>query len=289
MTGSAGVTADIADKVLRSNIEAHQLEAPIYDLLHPEIFGSSEQSRIRRDLDLIASAMPKEPVPWALDIGCGTGNLTLKLIRLGCRVRAVDISAEMLERLRAKLGPFETDWVELVESSAEEVLADKCTYGTWDVISFSSVLHHLPDYEAALRHALHQLRPGGILYVCHEPLQKSEIGIGLASTMLSRILEGLDTLYILTRKSFIYLIQSWKTRTFQGRIDYSWSDYHSKSGIDARRNLKQLESAGAQVLLYETYRSRYSSLLASFDSRLKLLEDSHFRFILQRIAGSVSG
>ena len=289
MTGPSDVTADIADKVLQSNIEAHQLEAPIYDFIHPEIFGSFEQRRIERDLDLIASAMPKESVPWALDIGCGTGNLTLKLVKLGFHVRAVDVSSEMLERLRSKLGSFEADSVELVKSSAEDVLADSRTYGTWDVITFSSVLHHLPDYEAALLHALHQLRPGGILYVCHEPLQKSGTGGGLASIMLSRILDGLDNLYILTRKLVIYLIQSWKTGRFQGRTDYTLADLHSKSGIDARKNLGQLEAAGARVLLYETYRSRYSWLLASFDSRLGHPEHYHFRFIVQRKDRPVNG
>ncbi|HKJ24143.1 MAG TPA: methyltransferase domain-containing protein, partial [Myxococcota bacterium] len=32
-----------------------------------------------------------------LDVGCGTGALTLRMARRGARVKAIDVSAEMLE------------------------------------------------------------------------------------------------------------------------------------------------------------------------------------------------
>lgn len=37
-----------------------------------------------------------------LDIGCGTGNFSIKLARMGCRVVGVDVSGEMLSQARDK-------------------------------------------------------------------------------------------------------------------------------------------------------------------------------------------
>ena len=43
-----------------------------------------------------------------------------------------------------------------------------------------------------------------------------------------------------------------------------------------------LEILWARTLLYETYRSRYSSLLASLDACLGISEHSHFRLMVRR-------
>lgn len=273
---------DIADKIRLSNIEVHRLEADIYDAIHPEIFGSFEQRKIARDLDLIASIMARDSAVRVLDLGCGTGNLTLKYVERGYRVKAVDISPEMIQVLRSKLDPAVSEWVELVVGDVEEVVANSRTYGMWDIVSFCSVLHHLPDYKLVLTHALRQLRPGGVLHVCHEPLRKSDTESGLIPLLLAKILDAIDNLYICTRKFLVYLLQSLWTRKFLKRIDYSWSDYHARPGIDAKEVLGELESAGARTLLYETYRSRYSILLASLDARFGISEHSQFRFITQR-------
>ncbi len=84
------------------------------------------------------------------------------------------------------------------------------------------------------------------------------------------------------RKLLVYVKQSLRVRKVFKRIDYRCSDYHSRLGIDAQEILRMLESAGARPLLYETYRSRYSNLLAVLDARLKISEHSHFRLIVRR-------
>ena len=37
-----------------------------------------------------------------LDFGCGTGNFSIKLVKMGCKVTGVDVSSEMLKIARAK-------------------------------------------------------------------------------------------------------------------------------------------------------------------------------------------
>ncbi len=275
---------NIADHIRRSNIEVHRLEAAIYDAIHPEIFGAFEQGKIARDLDLITSVVPAEPAARVLDIGCGTGNLTLKYVQRGYWVRAVDISPEMLGVLRAKLDPTALNHVDLRVSDTEEVVANIHTYGTWDIISFSSVLHHLPDYQSVLKRSLQQLRPGGVLYVCHEPLQKVGTMKGLGSLLTDAILDTFDNLYIYLWKFRVYMMQSRRRPSgFLTRTNYRWSDFHARLGINAEEVLRELESAEAETLLYETYRSRYSGSLAALNARFELSEPSHFRFIVQRM------
>jgi SAM-dependent methyltransferase len=79
-----------------------------------------------------------------LDVGAGTGFLSLAAARLGHRVTALDLSEEMLARLRASA---DRDGVtlEVVQGSAEEPPA-----GPFDAVIERHLMWTLPDPEAAL-------------------------------------------------------------------------------------------------------------------------------------------
>lgn len=275
------MNTNLANKIRQSNIDVHRQEATIYDAVHPEIFGSFEQSKIARDLELIAMRIHQDTPVRVLDVGCGTGNLTLKYLERNYWVRAVDISPEMIQVLRSKLEPIVFENIDLVVGDAHEVLKDS-TRGGWDIISFSSVLHHLPDYKEVLIYAFHQLRPGGVLYVCHEPLRRSRVRSNLPIWILEILLGSIEEIYIFVLKLSVYLAHSFRTGRLLLHINHSWSDYHAKPGIDAPGLLRELEIAGANVLLYETRRNHYLDFLANLDSRLELLRPTEFRFIIQR-------
>ncbi|MFG2653066.1 trifunctional class I SAM-dependent methyltransferase/NUDIX hydrolase/VOC family protein [Streptomyces sp. NPDC048436] len=92
-----------------------------------------------------------------LDLGCGTGSLSLLAAEHGHRVTAVDLSPDMVERAREKLSGHE----------AEVLLGDADTPPVegrrFDVVLVRHVLWMLPDPEATLRHWCGLLRPGGRL------------------------------------------------------------------------------------------------------------------------------
>ncbi|MCW4031457.1 MAG: class I SAM-dependent methyltransferase, partial [Candidatus Bathyarchaeota archaeon] len=98
--------------------------------------------------------------------GAGTGNLTGKLLRLGYKVTAIDISAEMCTILEKKYKTYVEDKkLIVINSPIESVGFGK---GEFDLIACYSVLHHLPDYFNTLQRLTAFLKKGGVLYVDHE-------------------------------------------------------------------------------------------------------------------------
>jgi ubiquinone/menaquinone biosynthesis C-methylase UbiE len=99
-----------------------------------------------------------------LDVGCGTGNLTLAIASaLGesGRVVAVDISPRMIEVARAKVrDPRVTFHVADAESLP---LSD----GACDRVVCFSVWPHFDHHDTAARELARVLRPGGYLHVWH--------------------------------------------------------------------------------------------------------------------------
>jgi ubiquinone/menaquinone biosynthesis C-methylase UbiE len=275
----------IADEIVQHNLELHEHEAGIYDAIHPEILGEWEQRRIERDLAIISSALQRRPQPRVLDLGCGTGNLTLKFLQRGYSVRAVDISPQMLQQLRLKVRARDLGRLELVVADAQAIVGDARTYGCWDLVSFCSVLHHLPTYDIALADALHQLRPGGVLYVCHEPVRRTESQRkNSVESLMPTALRSVDDAYIRMRKLAVYASAWLRTGRPLRRTDYSVSDYHARTGIDTETLLVELEREGMSILLFERYPSFFSNLIASLDARFQVSPLTHFRLAVQRKA-----
>jgi ubiquinone/menaquinone biosynthesis C-methylase UbiE len=149
-------------KLFDHNTRAHDGVADIYDAKHVEIFNAVEQRRLEATVrELVATCGIASPE--ALDVGAGTGNLSLKLLAAGCRVQAADVSAKSLARLAGKAGgaaPLTTT----VLTGERLPFAD----ASFDIVGTYSVLHHIPDYLLTVREMARVLRPGGVLYVDHE-------------------------------------------------------------------------------------------------------------------------
>ncbi|MEV0175963.1 class I SAM-dependent methyltransferase [Streptomyces sp. NPDC050803] len=92
-----------------------------------------------------------------LDLGCGTGSLSLLAAEQGHRVTGVDLSPAMVDLARAKLAG--RDAVFLVGDAALPPVGEQC----YDVLLARHVLWTLPDPARVLRHWRTLLRPGGRL------------------------------------------------------------------------------------------------------------------------------
>jgi tRNA (cmo5U34)-methyltransferase len=102
-----------------------------------------------------------------LDVGCGAGNYTLKLLEFlpGLDATLVDLSRPMLDRARERVGRATAGRVETIQADIREVELPEAGF---DVVLAAAVLHHLrADREwrevfAAFHRAL---RPGGSVWV----------------------------------------------------------------------------------------------------------------------------
>ena len=90
-----------------------------------------------------------------LDVGCGTGSLSLLLTEQGHTMTGVDISRNMVEQARRKLGGRAT----VVHGDASAPPVD----GPFDVVLSRHLVWTLPNPTAALRNWVGLLRPGGHL------------------------------------------------------------------------------------------------------------------------------
>ena len=96
-----------------------------------------------------------------LDLACGTGGISIEMLRRGVDVIGVDLSPEMLDKARRKADDAGLDMLCLCQDAAELDL-----YGTVDsaVCCLDSV-NHITDYEqlkAAFAKVALFLEPGGL-------------------------------------------------------------------------------------------------------------------------------
>jgi ubiquinone/menaquinone biosynthesis C-methylase UbiE len=107
---------------------------------------------------LLAQVLP-EPGLSVVDLGCGTGSLSILLAEAGHHVQAVDVSPRMLDeaRRKARQRAVSVTW-HLGDAAHPPVAA-----GGFDVVLARHVLWAMPDSSAALARWIDLLRPGGLL------------------------------------------------------------------------------------------------------------------------------
>jgi demethylmenaquinone methyltransferase/2-methoxy-6-polyprenyl-1,4-benzoquinol methylase len=111
------------------------------------------------------AAHPGERV---LDIGCGTGNLSLRCAARGANVVGIDISAGMLEVARTKPVPKDgqVEWVEIGVAEIEDHFAAASFDSAVSCLLFSELSVDEQDYTLAAVRRL--LRPGAVLVIADE-------------------------------------------------------------------------------------------------------------------------
>lgn len=110
---------------------------------------------------------PLAPGAAALEIGSGTGRITLPLLERGANITGVDISERMTERLRAKYDAERAarpgqPWGQLVTRLADSVRLP-FPNASFDAVIVVHVLHLITNWREALDEAQRTLRPGAPL------------------------------------------------------------------------------------------------------------------------------
>lgn len=102
-----------------------------------------------------------------LDIGCGAGNNTLKLLELinplDCDL--IDLSLPMLEKAKERISQINTGTVQLFQADMRTL---SLPIDHYDVVLAAAVLHHLrddADWEAVFRKIYDVTAPGGSVWI----------------------------------------------------------------------------------------------------------------------------
>jgi demethylmenaquinone methyltransferase/2-methoxy-6-polyprenyl-1,4-benzoquinol methylase len=118
----------------------------------------------------VAEAAARRPGARVLEIGCGTGAVTARLVERGAEVTALDQNPEMMDRARERLEQFEgaPGSVTWLERTASEI--DALAPGAFDAVVISLALSEMSAAERryVLREAARRLARGGVLAVADE-------------------------------------------------------------------------------------------------------------------------
>ena len=95
---------------------------------------------------------------YVLDLGCGTGIITVEIAPLVDRIRAIDVSEDMMSICRKKLESRGVKNVTLEQMSIfDSTLEDE----SFDVVCAYNILNYLNDRDDALERMYSILKPGG--------------------------------------------------------------------------------------------------------------------------------
>ncbi|MBW2243357.1 MAG: class I SAM-dependent methyltransferase [Deltaproteobacteria bacterium] len=113
----------------------------------------------------VVAAAARKPGDRVLEIGCGTGSVTARLVAAGARITALDQSPEMLEQARARLPEAGVTWL---EQTAAEI--DRMPEAGFDAVVLSLCLSDMSASERGfvLREAGRRLAAGGRVVVADE-------------------------------------------------------------------------------------------------------------------------
>jgi len=143
---------------MRDHDSVAQRQAEYFDglVVNQGTFNPFADSAWRRLADRFEEWVPPTAAMALLDVGCGTGASHAIYRGRATRYVGIDLSARSIEAARER------------EPNVEWQTADACALpfsdGTFDVVAFSSVLHHIPDFERAVREAARVVRPGGAIF-----------------------------------------------------------------------------------------------------------------------------
>jgi ubiquinone/menaquinone biosynthesis C-methylase UbiE len=171
------IAAMAKDDFSRRDIEYHRATAASYDEEVTGVFGIYHRYLLDPFLDRVAAKTGA--AARALDLGCGTGAITVPLVERGFDVLGIDHSAEMLEIAERKLA--EATGRGTYRLITGDVRALPVGDAEFDCVTCQGLLHHLEDFDHCLRELVRVLRPGGFFYIGEPCVNVTPLKRGLAS------------------------------------------------------------------------------------------------------------
>ena len=275
-------------RIIAANREFYRQVANKYDRYESCVLDPGLQDTLKKDLNTIHSMFASlARAPHCLDCGGGTGNVALKMLARGWRVTVVDVSPEMLAVLKekARAGGHSP---RIVQASIEWFLGR--TQEVYDLVTFSSVLHHVYSYMSVVECAIERLRPGGIFYSNYDPVvPKNPFWshafdlICIAAAKLS--VDPADVLPGIQRR--VRKLFSRNDPVFRRAVvsPGDLAEFHVRTGVDDQQILQLLRSKGFSVVVHQRFATARIRAVRLLNERLQLLKS--FKIIARRDYGNI--
>jgi ubiquinone/menaquinone biosynthesis C-methylase UbiE len=255
-------------KVAEANRLYYEKNASLYDRTESCVIHQATQENLLRVLSEVVQLIGKDPGSInALDACGGTGNVALKLAKLGVKVTLSDISQEQLNIYRRKCADagavprfFCSEVGEFLRSHRNE----------FDLIVFSSALHHLVDYTGICQLAYEALAPRGIILSLYDPTPVSRRkGATRAVLFLDYVLfklrdQSRDVLPAVKRrlKRIRAGVAANKTAATINDENLGFlAEYHIEKGIDDFALVERVKSWGGEIVQHHRFAGGRSALV----------------------------
>lgn len=248
--------------------------AGVYNESEECVVDARLQRRLRRVLEMALARLADRP--RVLDACGGSGNASLILLDLGVRPTTVDVSEEMLslyaEAAQARGYDPCTQVAEIDAFLAEDGRE-------WDLVVFSSALHHLENYEGTVERAAGSLAHGGMLLTIFDPTR------GRKFERRVRRLDYIGHVIIRTPRRVPRLVARRLSPLARRSVDEqialaNRAELHALDGIDDVALRKLFERLGLDVVVQErTYEARFGVTRAIYRAAGR---PSSFHFLVRR-------
>ncbi len=116
-----------------------------------------------RVTDSILQLVGVTPATQFLEVGVGTGRIAIPIVKRGFTYTGIDISDNMLAKLRQNLADS-SEHLTLLNADATNLPFPAASF---DVVLTVHVLHLIPDWQRALAEIRRVLKPGGVYVYSH--------------------------------------------------------------------------------------------------------------------------
>ena len=227
-------------EVKKANIRHHDIEAEFFEKVHPEGSSIFERAKVSKSIAFIVKNSIAKDV--CIDVGCGTGFVTGFELPHYTLVIATDISRKMLKVAKRRFKNAKSSNLVVCDADFLPFRSNVA-----DLVSVSSVLHHLPKPFSTFHEISRVLKKGGFIYITREP----------SFQRFRRFFDFFDYFVVSRFVEFFKFLRSKpedaKLNSRANDLDYSKVDVHYSTGFHTVQLSKALASRGFKILSAYSY------------------------------------